>query len=207
MLRLNRTKIFFITGIALTLTLAAGLAYTFKLPPFKKRGEIRAEDVCASLGNASRAATALTGVLPEKSSYSFQDNATDLRTDESDDFYQTACFVYGDGKQLLVARTDMLEYETTERWQKEAVEQFVSASSILPFAAGDKAVASDKIAAIYVPCASHGIRRHLSVVVRLKKQGDASASDLRAKLIDLAENAAVHAHMKAKCDRPSKLRE
>jgi len=204
-LKLKRAKVFSITGVVLALALAAGLAYALKLPPFEERGEIKAEDVCASLGNASRAATALADVLPEKSSYSFRDYATDLRTDELDNSYQTACFVHGDGEQLLVAQAEMLEYDTTESWQKEAVEQFVPASSLLPFDAGDKAVASDRVAGIYVPCASRGVRRHLSVVVQLKKQSDASASELRARLIDLAENAAVYAHTKAKCDMPSKV--
>jgi hypothetical protein len=203
---MNRSKILSVTGAVLVLALVTGLAYAFELPPFEKKGSVKAADVCDSFGNASRAAAALKGVLPEKSSYSFQDNATDLRTDELDDSYQTDCFVSGGGEQLLVARTEMMEYDKTENWVKEVVEQFDSASSLLPFAAGDKAVASDRVAAIYVPCVSHGARRHLSVVVRLKKHGDASASDLRTGLVDLAENAAAFAHTKAKCDRSSKLR-
>ncbi|MFF0465073.1 hypothetical protein [Streptomyces mexicanus] len=201
----TRSKILLATGLVLVLALVAGLAYALELPPFEKDGEVKAADVCTSLGDPSRAVAALKEVLPNEPSYSFEENATDLRTDQTDNSFQTDCFVYGGGKQLLVARTEMLEYDTSNAWVREAVGQFGFASSLQPFTAGDGAVASDKLAAIYVPCATHGSARHLSVVVRLKKQGDAPASGLRSGLIDLARNTAAFAHTKAKCDEASKL--
>ncbi|MGV9254250.1 hypothetical protein [Streptomyces sp. NPDC003697] len=201
----TRPKVALVTGVVLVLTLVAGMAYAFELPPFEKKGEVEAANVCDSLGDASHAAAALRDVLPEKSSYSFEDSATDLRTDELDHSYETGCFVRGGGEQLLVARTEMLEYDKADNWVTEVVGQFDVASSLEPFGAGDKAVASGKVAAIYLPCASHGANRHLSVVVQLKKQGDAPSSVLRSRLAALAKNAAAFAHRKARCDVPPRL--
>lgn len=189
------------SAIVLLLALFAGAAYAFGLPPFTKRGEIEAADSCPTLGDASRAAAALTGVVPDRSSYSFDDNLPDPRRDDTDSSYLSACFVYGDGQQLIVVEAEMTEYDRTADWVKEVVEQRASASSLTPFPAGDKAVASPRVAAVYLPCTSHGLRRHLSVVVHLKQPGDADGTALRTHLIVLAKNAAVFAHRKARCDK------
>ncbi|WBO63482.1 hypothetical protein [Streptomyces camelliae] len=50
-------------------------------------------------------------ILPGESSYSFDDDLTDLRLDETDDTYESSCFVSGGGKQLLVATAEMAEYD------------------------------------------------------------------------------------------------
>ncbi|MEU6812575.1 hypothetical protein ABZ920_27080 [Streptomyces sp. NPDC046831] len=47
------------------LALVAGMAYAFELPPLEKKGEVQTANVSASLGDASRAAAALSDVLPE----------------------------------------------------------------------------------------------------------------------------------------------
>jgi hypothetical protein len=178
-----------------------GVTYIVGLRPFQKAGEIRAVDACATLGDASRAVAALRVVMPEHASYAFDDNVPDPRRDSTDSSYLTTCFIYGDGQQLAWAEAVMTEYDRPSGWIKEVVEQYDSASSLTPFPAGRKAVASPRVAAVYLPCTSHGLRRHLSAVVHLKQPGDADGTVLRTHLIALAKNAAVFAHRKARCDR------
>ncbi|MEV0736255.1 hypothetical protein AB0I51_09835 [Streptomyces sp. NPDC050549] len=207
-MKLTRSKILLACAVFVSLALLAGIAYVVKLPPFEEKlGDIQASDVCATMGSAPTSAAALKRVLPEKSSYSFDNSLTDLRLDTTDDTYQTDCTVDGGGEQLAWTGTELLEYDTTEAWAEEVLGQYDSVSSLTPFTAGDKALASSKVAAVYLPCTSHGVYRHLSVVVNLKKKGDAGESTLRAGLITLARNAAEYAHTKAKCDTPNNLRE
>ncbi|PIM66279.1 hypothetical protein CTU88_42575 [Streptomyces sp. JV178] len=178
-----------------------GVTYIVGLRPFQKAGEIKAVDACATLGDPSRAVAALRAVVPEHASYAFDDNVPDPRRDSMDSSYLTTCFIYGDGQQLGWAEAEMTEYDHPSGWIEEVVEQYDSASSLTPFTAGDKAVASPRVAAVYLPCTSHGSQRHLSVVVHLKQPGDADGTVLRSHLIVLAKNAAVFAHRKARCDR------
>ncbi|MFI2761301.1 hypothetical protein ACH5A3_20905 [Streptomyces echinatus] len=202
----TRTRYLLAGGATLFLCLAGGILYALGLPPFDtKTGEIKASEVCKTLGPSSRSVASLKLVLPGKSSYSFDDTVTDPRRDDIDDSYTSFCFVGGDGKQLLVATAEMLQYENTDEWVKDMVEKSVSGSTVQPFSAGDKAVASDKLAVIYVPCVSRGFGRHLSVAVELKEHGGASDDQLREGLISLARNAALFAHQNAKCDAPAKV--
>ncbi|MET7318165.1 hypothetical protein ABZX83_22885 [Streptomyces thermoviolaceus] len=119
--------------------------------------------------------------------------------------YLSDCFVYGNGKQLLAAKAETLEYNSTDEWGQEAVGQLAPLSSLKPFSAGDKAVASDQVAAIYVPCLSRGVNRHLSVIMWLKRKGDAPSSTIQRGLIDLARSSAQYAHAAAKCNVDAKL--
>lgn len=188
------------------LCVVGAVLYALGLPPFEeKRGEIKAAEVCRTLGSSSSSAGALQRVLPDKSSYSFDDAMTDLRIDDKDRTYDTSCFVNGDGQTLFAARTQMLEYNRVDSWVKEVVTQFAPSSSLISFDAGDKAVTSSRVAAIYFPCIGNGSREHLSVVVELKQHGSAAEADLRDGLTSLARNAALFAHQNAKCDAPSKV--
>ncbi|MFI9807937.1 hypothetical protein ACIHEJ_26830 [Streptomyces sp. NPDC052301] len=159
--------------------------------------------MCRTLGSSSDSAAALKRVLPDKSSYTFDGAVTDGRTDDMDDSFFASCFVDGDGKQLLAATAEMMQYDKADEWVKDVVANSVSHASVKPFAAGDKAVASDRVAAIYLPCVSRGFERHLSVVVELKQLGTADGDQLREGLISLARNAALSAHQRAKCDVPA----
>ncbi|MGV9423724.1 hypothetical protein ACWDO7_05450 [Streptomyces sp. NPDC003656] len=201
----TRSKAAFALGAALLVLAAAGTAYALGLPPFEQKATIKATAVCETLGDRAGAAAALNRVLPAESSYAFDDAKTHLRTDASDDTYETSCFVNGGGKQLMSVTAEMAEYENSGTWQQEAVGQLVSTSDLAPFNAGDKAVASASAAAIYVPCVSKGTTRHLSVVVNLKKHGDVQGQQSRRDLINLARSAAAYAHEKAKCEAPSKV--
>lgn len=202
----NRSLLSLAGGITGVLVLGFGLAYACGAPPFEEeRGEIKASAVCGTLGSSSGSAAALREVLPDKSTYVFDDAITDARTDDMDLSYERSCFVDGDGKQLVVATVEMLQYDNADDWRKDVVEELVPASSVKPFVAADKAVASREIAALYVPCVRRGLGRHLSVVVQLKQPGKADDEDLRQGLITLARNAARFAHQQAKCDAPSEV--
>ncbi|MFF9089650.1 hypothetical protein ACF1BE_25115 [Streptomyces sp. NPDC014991] len=202
----TRTKSLLAGGVALLLCLVLGVLYALGLPPFKdKRGEIKASEVCGTLGRSSGSATALRRVLPDKSSYAFDGAVTDPRLDDEDSSYYASCFVNGDGRQLVAVTAEMTRYDKAGEWVRDVVANNVPAGSVKPFGAGDEAVASDRVAAIYVPCATRGAGGHLSVVVHLKQPGSADADQLRQGLISLARNAALAAHEKAKCDAPPKL--
>ncbi|MDF3302667.1 hypothetical protein [Streptomyces tropicalis] len=200
-----RSRFLPIAGAVLVLALISGLAYALRWPPFRAGGKVEAADVCTSLGDASRAAAALNVILPAAPSYAFDEGPTDLRSDTTDSSYETGCFVNGGGRQLLSTRVELLEYGTPGTWQRENVGQFAAASSLRAFDAGDRAIASDGVAAIYVPCTARGANRHLSVIVQLKRKGDVDRSALRRGLIALAKNAAAYAHGKARCELPGRL--
>ncbi|MEU3859890.1 hypothetical protein AB0F03_21400 [Streptomyces sp. NPDC028722] len=202
----TRTKSLLAGGAALLLCIVLGALYALGLPPFEdKVGEIKASEVCGTLGRSSSSAAALKRVLPDKSSYTFDGAVTDPRLDDMDSSYYASCFVDGDGKQLVAVTAEMAQYDKAEEWVKDVVENNGPAGTVKPFGAGDKAVASDKVAAIYLPCVARGAGRHLSVVVDLKQPGTADGGQLREGLITLARDAALAAHKKAKCDAPPKL--
>lgn len=191
------------------LCLVGGVLYALGVPPFEKeKGEIKASEVCRTLGASSSSAAALKRVLPDKSSYSFDDSVTDPRRDGADRSYNASCFVNGDGKMLLVATAEMVRYEKTGDWVKDVVANqstAAPASSLTPFAAGDGAVASSKLAAVHLPCVGKGAGASLSVVVELRQPGGAPEAELRDGLVALAKSAALSAHRNAKCDAPSKV--
>jgi hypothetical protein len=202
----TRTKSLLAGGAALLLCLAAGALYALGLPPFKdKKGEIKAAEVCRTLGSSSSSAAALKRVLPDRSSYAFQDAVTDPRRDDMDSSYSASCFVNGDGRLLLVVTAEMAQYDETDAWVKDVVENNRPASSVRPFSAGDKAIASDRVAAVYLPCVARASGPHLSVVAQLKQPGGADDDQLRKGLISLVRNTALYAHQDAKCDAPSKV--
>ncbi|MDH6624212.1 hypothetical protein M2271_002009 [Streptomyces sp. LBL] len=210
-MKLSRPLVLLAVGAVVALALLAGIAYIFKLPPFREKGEIKAGEVCSSLGSSSNAVDALTKVLPEESSYSFDENI-DLRTDVTDTNFESSCFVAGGGKQLLVAKARLMEDESATswtQWVKGTASNEVSIQSLTPFTAGDTAVSSSRFAAVFVPCTSAGKapggQYNLSVSTELKQEGNTNDAAARDELIKLAKNAASYAHVKAKCDMAPNL--
>ncbi|MFF1284931.1 hypothetical protein ACFVY4_29915 [Streptomyces sp. NPDC058299] len=202
----TRTKSLLAGGAALLLCLVLGVLYALGLPPFGDEvGDIKASEVCGVLGRSSSSATALKRVLPDKSSYAFDGAVTDPRLDDLDSSYYASCFVDGDGKQLVAVTAEMAQYDKADEWVKDVIKNNVPAGTVKPFGAGDKAVASDKVAAIYFPCVARGVGQHLSVVVHLVQPSSADSGQLRDGLITLARNAALAAHRKANCDAPPEL--
>ncbi|MBZ9638495.1 hypothetical protein [Streptomyces sp. PSKA30] len=204
----TRAKVRIAVGAVVTLGLLGCAAYLFEIPPFDEQvGEIAESAVCESLGPSSKSVTALKSVLPEASSYAFDDDVT-LRVDEQDDGFTSDCFVSGGGKEVMSARTQMMRADSAQNWVSGEVEQYVEDSSQLTsFDAGAKGVASSSVAAVFVPCTSAGKipggQYNLSVVVQLKESKGASTAQTRSGLIELAKSAASYAHAQAKCDMPS----
>ncbi|MEU3525573.1 hypothetical protein AB0E62_17150 [Streptomyces sp. NPDC038707] len=183
------------------------MAYALDSPPFEEgRGEIKASAVCATLGSSSGSAEALRRVLPDKSSYSFDDQIMHRRIDDRDRTYETSCFVKGDGKMLLTATAEMLRYDKADEWVNDVVANAAPLSAVTSFQAGDKAIASEKLAAVYVPCRAKAPQEHLGVVVELKQRGGAAGGpEVREGLISLARNAALFAHEEARCDASAEV--
>ncbi|MET9812065.1 hypothetical protein [Streptomyces sp. NPDC006355] len=202
-----------VVGTVVALALFAGLAYTYKVWPFREKGEIEAGEVCSSLGPSSSVVNALTKVLPEEPSYSFDEN-TSLRAGVTDTNYESSCFVSGGDKQLLVVKARLMEDESAKswtQWVKGTAANEESIKSLTPFTAGDKAVASSRFVAIFVPCTSPGKapggQYNLSVSTELKQAGNSSDDAVREELIKLTKTASSYTHAKAKCDMPSKIDE
>ncbi len=212
-MRLTHPKMFLIVGAVVALALFAGLAYTYKIWPFRERGEIEAGEVCSSLGPSSSVVNALTKVLPEEPSYSFDENAS-LRVNVTDTHYESSCFVSGGDKQLLVMKARLMQDEPAKswtQWVKGTAANEESTKSLIPFTAGDKAVASSRFAAIFVPCTSPGKapggQYNLSVSTELKQAGNSNDDAVRDELIKLTRTASLYTHAKAKCDMPPKVDE
>ncbi|MFD4588079.1 hypothetical protein [Streptomyces sp. NPDC058434] len=207
-------KVVILLAGLLAVVLCAVAAYAFGIPPFERRGQIKASEVCESLGGSAKVIPSLKGSLPSDPEYRFDDRLSgrDVTSESSD--YTADCLVWGKDHLLLTARTEMILTETAESspsdirsWATAAVD--ARESEIKNFSAGTAGVTAPRKAAILVPCASPGRipggAYSLSVVVDLKRQAESGDSEIRQELIDLAISAAGFSHAKAKCDLPSKL--
>ncbi|MEV0925669.1 hypothetical protein AB0I99_11150 [Streptomyces spongiicola] len=198
----------------LVVAFSAVAVYTLGLPPFERRGEIRASDVCESLGRPAEVVPALEASLPSDPVYRFDERLSGRDITSESSSYSTDCLVWGEDHLLLTARTEMILTETAEstpsdvrNWAMTALDD--RKSDIKSFNAGTAGVTAPGKAAVLVPCASPGRIPggvySLSVIVDLKRQVESSEPDIRQELIDLATSAAGFSHAKAKCDLPSNL--
>ncbi|MFD7226108.1 hypothetical protein [Streptomyces sp. NPDC056730] len=191
------------------IALATGGFYMLGLPPFEKRGEIKASDICESLGNPTKSVSALEATLPSASEYSFEDTVTGKNVAQEGSSFTAACFAYGDDETLLSARTEMLLTEPAETWAGYALDE-KSESDRESIKAGSAGfITANNKAAVQVPCAKAGSipggEYSLSVVVDLKRKKDSSEAEVRQGLKDLTIEAARYSHERAKCNLPSKL--
>ncbi|MZE79919.1 hypothetical protein [Streptomyces xinghaiensis] len=206
------TKLAIPLAALLAVALGGTAAYVLGVPPFEERGDIGAESVCESLGDPEKAAPALERVLPDSPEYSFDDTVSGGSVAQGDSNYTADCFVSGNGKILLSARTELVPVGspggTPEDWASEALDGS-SPEEEETFAAGSKGVVSADRAAVLVPCAGPGNvpggSYSLSVVVDGKGADGESGSRVRRGLTDLAVGAAQFSHEKAGCDLPSEL--
>ncbi|QNS04785.1 hypothetical protein [Streptomyces xanthii] len=185
-----------------------GVVFSLKGDLFAGRGEIRSAEVCDSLGSRERASAALTKILPDRNAYQFEDS---VRFCSGSDVprYRSTCFVTGDGDQLLVAQSESLQNEPSNSWAKWVKGQAVnesSARSATAFDAGEKALASEGFAAVFMPCTFTGGKKRepLNTSVSVEVKPSARRAD-RGKLMELTKSAASFAHERAKCDRLAKL--
>lgn len=211
-------KKFVISLVAfLCLASATVAAYALEFPPFERRGDIRASEVCESLGMSAKVVPALKDSLPSEPEYKFDDRLDGRDVTQGASDYTADCLVWGEGRVLLSARTEMMLTATAESigsetydvrdWAREALN--VRESDIKSFTAGTKGVTVARKAAILVPCASPGHipggTYSLSIVVDLRKHEESGKPQIRQDLIDLAVSSARFSHQKAKCDLPSRL--
>lgn len=202
-----------IAGVLLAAVTVFLVAYFSGLPPFEKRGEIKADEVCGSLADGEAATAALSKVLPDKGEYRF-DGQDGLRSDQSESSFESNCFVWSDGKTVFGISTELVRSSSPKLWQEQVLrderEEVVNGGGKpVAFEAGENAFASSRMAAVYVPCVSDGKvpggPRNLSVVARAVQEPAASATDARQGLAKLALLMGERAHQQAKCDVPSKL--
>ncbi|QHY98530.1 hypothetical protein SSPS47_25805 [Streptomyces sp. S4.7] len=188
--------------------LAAAAFYALGLPPFEKRGKIKASKVCESLGDSTKAASTLETVLPKEPEYSFRGRVTGEQVTQQSDAFRSDCTVYGEGKTLLSAGTLVMETQSADSWAKYSLEDGDEARE--SFAAGSGGfITADNTVAIQVPCAKAGTipggEYSLRVVVDLRSS---EASDrVRQGLKDLAVETARFAHEKTECNLPAELPE
>ncbi|MFI2619701.1 hypothetical protein [Streptomyces sp. NPDC018584] len=196
--------------LAISIILAAGIVYLSSLSPSNNHAPVRASDVCKPLGS-DKAVVALNEILPEQSEFSFDPVAEGTRVPaEASDNYSTSCFIHGDQDLLLSARARMMRAEPPESWESEVfVGRDDEARRATRFEAGAQGIASSSRAAAFIPCVPKGKipggSYSLSVVVDLKKRGDASDTQSRDGLIDLVLSFAKHAHKNASCTLPSRI--
>ncbi|MFD5700230.1 hypothetical protein [Streptomyces lasiicapitis] len=208
----TRKRVIVALTLAVGFALVSGAAYLLKIPPFKKQEEsstIRATELCDSFGNPTLAVKTLNNVLPKESTYSFQETPGS-RVDQSDATYDSSCFIRGDAKIVMSARTEMMRAESPKGWiNAEVLDERGNIREYESFPAGDKGMASPMRAAIFVPCTPKGQipggAYNLSVTVQLKQAGKSSKPESRAELTELAMGAAKFAHQNARCGLPSKL--
>ncbi|MEV4332535.1 hypothetical protein AB0K02_18680 [Streptomyces sp. NPDC049597] len=187
---------------------AAAVAYVSGIPPFERRGDITAKDVCETLGDQDASVAALKEVLPEKPEYSFEDKIDGKTVAQGGSSFTADCLVRGEGSVLLSARTQMMVAEPGRSWAAEAIGDEL-ASRATSFEAGAMGVVSGGKAAVLVPCSAPGSvvggSYSLSVVVHLREDKGSDDSKVNQRLVDLALGSARFAHKAAQCDLPSKI--
>ncbi|MGW0604254.1 hypothetical protein [Streptomyces sp. NPDC002640] len=185
---------------------SATAGYLLGVPPFKKAGAIGEAAVCETLGPAPEAVKALRSVLPEEASYRFSDD-TQPR-ERAGDLVLRELSRRGGGPHAPQRQHDTAAGDPPEVWLEDHVlEEVDNEGNPTPFAAGERAVASDVVAAVYVPCTPQGVapggQYNLGVVVHLEEPGGSGESRTRKALIALAKSSALHAHRDAQCTMPS----
>ncbi|MEW2635611.1 hypothetical protein AB0903_29230 [Streptomyces sp. NPDC048389] len=184
------------------------LAYVTGTPPFERRGDIKAQNVCESLGNKKTSVAALKDVLPKKSDYAFEDKVDGKTVAQGGSSFTADCLVWGEGSVLLSARTQMMVAEPSRSWVAEGIGDEL-APRAKSFKAGDMGVIAGGKAAVLVPCSAPGSvvggSYSLSVVVNLRNHTDSDQPKLEERLVNLTLGAARFAHEAARCDLPSKI--
>ncbi|MFK4071834.1 hypothetical protein [Streptomyces sp. NPDC029674] len=196
-------------ALAITASLTVSVIYLTSTSQSDNPETIRASDSCNSL-STDRAIAALNAVLPDRSDYSFDEEPPGSYSTEASGSFSTSCFVRSEQDLLLSARARMMTAEPPKVWENELLQGDAGgASKVTHFEAGVRGVVSLDKAAAFVPCVPEGKipggSYNLSVVVDLKKRGDASEATARKSLIDLTVSAAAYAHKVSKCTLPSRI--
>ncbi|MEU7283252.1 hypothetical protein AB0A69_31430 [Streptomyces sp. NPDC045431] len=191
--------------------MAMATVYIFGLPPFERRGEIKASDVCETLGNSSSATRALGATLPDEPEYSFRDTWNGTPVSIGGNYFTIHCHIYGGGRVLFHTRAQLTDHKPSDDWVKKALHD--KSPKAEKFSAGAMGAIRGGRAAILVPCSSSarlpgGTPRFsysLSVEVELHYYDRPASQKVRQGLTDLALGAAQYAHKRNGCNLPSNL--
>ncbi|MFF0484105.1 hypothetical protein [Streptomyces sp. NPDC004435] len=183
----------------------AAISYATNTPPFKKpKGTIEAADLCPSFGESQEAADLLNRLLPYAAEYRFSRDEIPLRAVGDPDLRSTSsCSVSGDGRRLLLVRTEMASWSSEEAWQEE-VRSETNGRKPTAFDAGRWAFTTTpeilRVGAVFSACLSEPQDIGLSTSVLLPAPAPADRLD---DLRRLTEIAAQQAHTGARCPLPA----
>ncbi|MFF6793087.1 hypothetical protein ACFY9C_28910 [Streptomyces filamentosus] len=182
----------------------AAISYATNTPPFKKaRGTIEASELCPSFGTSQEAADILNRLLPYAPSYRIPREFHQYRgLGETDLRHTSSCSVNGDGRRLLLVRTELAQGYTEETWTKEVLGN-TNGRRPESFDAGRWAFTTTpeilRVGAVYSACLPYA-DAGLSTYIRLTGPAPADRLD---DLRRLAEIAAEQAHEDAHCTIPA----
>ncbi|MFB7579616.1 hypothetical protein [Streptomyces hydrogenans] len=182
----------------------AGISYATNTPPFKKsKGTIEASELCPSFGTSQEAADILNRLLPYAVSYRIpREGGTPRGLSPTDLHHLSSCSISGDGRRLLLARTEMGAWSSEQSWREEVLGN-TNGRRPVAFDAGRWAFTTTpenlRVAAVHSACLPYG-DSSLSTYVELRGPAPADrVDDLRR----LAEIAAEQAHEAAHCTVPA----
>ncbi|MFF5505521.1 hypothetical protein [Streptomyces roseolus] len=194
-------------ALAVCLVLVAAwvaTSYATNTPPFKKpKGTIEAADLCPSFGESQEAADILNRLLPYAVSYRIpRERGTPRGPSPTDANHLSSCTVSGDGRQLLLVRTEMGAWGSERSWREEVLGN-TDGRRPVAFDAGRWAFTTTpeilRVGAVYSACIPYG-NSGLSTFVQLR---DPAPADRLDDLRRLAEIAAEAAHKAARCTLPA----
>ncbi|MFD4374002.1 hypothetical protein [Streptomyces sp. NPDC058486] len=182
----------------------AGISYATNTPPFKKpKGTIEAGELCPSFGDSQEAADILNRLLPYATSYRIPLEGGTPRSPRPTDLRHTSsCTISGDGRRLLLARTEMAGWSSEESWREEVLGN-TNGRRPESFDAGRWAFTTTpeilRVGAVFSACLPYG-DSGLSTYVELRGPAPADRID---DLRRLAAIAAEEAHKAASCTLPA----
>ncbi|MEU2656553.1 hypothetical protein ABZ615_14635 [Streptomyces sp. NPDC007325] len=182
----------------------AGISYATNTPPFKKpKGTIEAAGLCPSLGASQEAADILNRILPYAAEYEVsREEGTPRGAAPTDVHHTSSCSISGDGRRLLLVRTEMGAWTSEASWREEVLGT-TDGRKPTAFDAGRWAFTSTpeilRVGAVFSACLPAG-DAGLSTSVVLPTPAPADHLDDLRRLTELA---AEQAHEAARCTVPA----
>ncbi|MFI8514859.1 hypothetical protein ACIGHB_27410 [Streptomyces sp. NPDC085460] len=182
----------------------AGISYATNTPPFKKpKGTIEAAGLCPSLGASQEAADILNRILPYAAEYEVsREEGTPRGAAPTDVHHTSSCSISGDGRRLLLVRTEMASWTSEASWREEVLGT-TDGRKPTAFDAGRWAFTSTpeilRVGAVFSACLPAG-DAGLSTSVVLPTPAPADHLDDLRRLTELA---AEQAHEAARCTVPA----
>ncbi|MFF9146231.1 hypothetical protein ACF1BN_15360 [Streptomyces sp. NPDC014861] len=182
----------------------AAISYATNTPPFKKpKGTVEAADLCPSWGDSQEAADLLNRLLPYGAEYRVSlEEGTPRGGGETDLRHTSSCSVSGDGRRMLLVRTEMASWSGEKAWQDEVLGN-TDGREPTAFDAGRWAFTTTpenlRAGAVFSACLQPE-DAGLSTTVQLSAPAPADRLDDLRRLTELAAEAA---HEAARCTLPA----